>query len=143
MDLIHHPGAAAVVAVDGKERVCLVRQYRLGFDEFMWEVPAGKLDAGEAPETCAVRELREETGIVASRWSSLGLFIPAPGIYTEKIYLFLAQGLQIGAPAPDIDEELELQWLPLNDAVAMVLRGDWNDGKTAVALLRAEYQLKL
>jgi ADP-ribose pyrophosphatase len=73
----------------------------------------------------------------------LGLFIPAPGIYTEKIFLYLAQDLHVGAPAPDIDEELELQWLPLKDAVAMVLSGDWSDGKTAVGLLRAEYQLKL
>ncbi|MFI4888999.1 MAG: NUDIX hydrolase [Steroidobacterales bacterium] len=143
MDLIHHPGAAAVVPVDEKRRVCLVRQYRLGIEDFMWEIPAGKLDAGEAPETCAVRELQEETGIVASRWSPLGMFIPAPGIYTERIFLYLAQGLSVGTAAPDIDEELELQWLPLKEAVAMVLSGEWSDGKTAVALLRADYQLKL
>jgi ADP-ribose pyrophosphatase len=143
LDLIRHPGAAAVVPVDDRGLVCLVRQYRLGVEDFMWEIPAGKLDDGEPPETCAVRELREETGIVAGRWSSLGLFIPAPGTYTEKIHLYLARDLQVGAAAPDADEELELQWLPLTEAVGKVLRGDWNDGKTVVALLRAEYAMKL
>ncbi len=143
MDLVHHPGAAAVVALDDRGRVCLVRQYRLGVEDFMWEVPAGKLDAGEPPEICAVRELKEETGVVADQWTALGLFIPAPGIYTEKIYLYLARSLHVGAPAPDADEELQLQWLPLGDALDRVLRGEWNDGKTAVALARADYQLKL
>ena len=143
LDLIHHPGAAAVVPVDSAGRVCLVRQYRIGIEDFMWEVPAGKLDAGEPPDTCAVRELHEETGIVASRWTPLGLFIPAPGIYTERIHLYLAEGLTVGPPAPDVDEELELQWVPLESAVARVLSGEWNDGKTVVALLRAQHQLKL
>ena len=143
LDLIHHPGAAAVVPVDAEGRVCLVRQYRIGIEEFMWEIPAGKLDAGEPPDLCAVRELREETGITASRWTPLGLFIPAPGIYTEKIHLYLARDLVVGPPAPDVDEELELQWLPLEDAIERVLAGEWSDGKTVVGLLRARYQLKL
>jgi ADP-ribose pyrophosphatase len=143
MDLVHHPGAAAVVPVDAQGRVCLVRQYRLGVDEFMWEIPAGKLDAGEAPELCAVRELREETGVAARRWTPLGLFIPAPGIYTEIIHLYLARDLDVGAAQPDVDEELELQWLPLATAVERVLTAQWNDGKTVVALLRAQHQMQL
>jgi 8-oxo-dGTP pyrophosphatase MutT (NUDIX family) len=143
LDLVHHPGAAAVVPVDDQRRVCLVRQYRIGIEDFMWEIPAGKLDAAEPPATCAVRELKEETGIVADQWTSLGLFIPAPGIYTEIIYLYLARSLHIGKPAPDADEDLELQWLPLDEALHKVLKGEWNDGKTAVALLRADYQLKM
>jgi 8-oxo-dGTP pyrophosphatase MutT (NUDIX family) len=143
LDLVHHPGAAAVVPIDEQGRVCLVRQYRIGIEDFMWEIPAGKLDAGEPPETCAVRELKEETGIVADQWTSLGLFIPAPGIYTERIYLYLARSLHIGTAAPDADEDLELQWLPLDAALAKVLRGEWNDGKTAVALLRADFHLKM
>ena len=143
LDLVHHPGAAAVVPIDAEGRVCLVRQYRIGIEDFMWEIPAGKLDAGEPPAACAVRELKEETGIVADQWTSLGLFIPAPGIYTEIIYLYLARSLHVGKPAPDADEDLELQWLPLDEALQRVLNGEWNDGKTAVALLRADYQLKL
>jgi len=137
LDLVRHPGAAAIVPVDAAGRVCLVRQYRLGVDDFLWEIPAGKLDAGEAPEDCAARELREETGIAAARLSSLGLYFPAPGIFTELIHLFLAESLEIGAPAPDADEELEIRWIALPDAMNLVLQGDINDGKTALGLLRA------
>jgi ADP-ribose pyrophosphatase len=143
LDFVRHPGAAAVVAVDGAGRVCLVRQYRHGITDFLWEIPAGKLDAGEAPQVCAVRELAEETGVSAQRWTSLGRYLPAPGIFSEVIHLFLARDLVIGAAAPDADEELEMQWLPMADAAAMVLRGEWNDGKTALALWRAQYQLQL
>jgi ADP-ribose pyrophosphatase len=143
LDFVRHPGAAAVVAVDVAGRVCLVRQYRHGVTDFLWEIPAGKLDAGEAPEICAVRELAEETGVSARRWTSLGLYLPAPGIFTEIIHLYLARDLEVGTPAPDADEELEIQWLPLTQAADKVLRGEWNDGKTALALWRAQYQLQL
>jgi 8-oxo-dGTP pyrophosphatase MutT (NUDIX family) len=141
LDFVRHPGAAAVVAVDSADRVCLVRQYRHGITDFLWEIPAGKLDAGEPPQICAVRELTEETGVVAKRWTPMGQFLPAPGIFSEVIHLYLARDLVVGAPAPDADEDLELQWLPMTDAVGMVLRGEWNDGKTALGLWRAQYHL--
>jgi 8-oxo-dGTP pyrophosphatase MutT (NUDIX family) len=142
-DYVRHPGAAAVVAVDAANRVCFVRQYRHGVDDFLWEIPAGKLDAGELPEICAVRELKEETGVSANRWTSLGIYIPAPAIFTEVIHLYLARDLDLGVASPDVDEELELEWLPLDDAIGHVLQGDWNDGKTAMALWRAHYQLQM
>jgi 8-oxo-dGTP pyrophosphatase MutT (NUDIX family) len=143
LDLVRHPGAAAVVAVDGANRVCVVRQYRHGIEDLLWEVPAGKLDPGEAPFVCAVRELAEETGVTARNWTPLGLYLPAPGIFTEVIHLYLARELEIGVAAPDADEELELAWVPLGEALGRVLRGDWNDGKTAMALVRAQYHLQL
>ncbi len=143
LDLVRHPGAAAVVPVDDMGRVCLVRQYRHGIEDFLWEIPAGKLDAGEPPESCAVRELAEETGIVARRWNPLGLYFPAPGIFTEVIHLFLAQDLRVGAAAPDADEDLEHQWIGLDQALDRVIRGDWNDGKTALGLLRAQQRLQM
>ena len=143
LDFVRHPGAAAVVAVDGAGRVCLVRQYRHGVTDFLWEIPAGKLDTGEAPQACAMRELAEETGVTARRWTSLGQYLPAPGIFTEVIHLYLARDLNVGTPAPDADEELEIQWLPMADAADKVLRGEWNDGKTALALWRAQYHLQL
>jgi 8-oxo-dGTP pyrophosphatase MutT (NUDIX family) len=143
LDFVRHPGAAAVVAVDAASRVCFVRQYRHGVADFLWEIPAGKLDHGEAPEICAVRELAEETGVTARTWTPMGVFVPAPGIFTEVIHLYLARGLDIGVAAPDVDEELELQWLPLPEAVGKVQRGEWNDGKTAMALMRAQYHLQL
>lgn len=143
IDFVTHPGAAAVVAVDGAGRVCLVRQYRHGVEGFLWELPAGKLDPGEAPQNCAVRELAEETGVAARRWTSLGLYIPAPGIFTEVIHLYLARDLDIGSSAPDADEELEIRWLPLGEAIGRVLRGEWNDGKTALGLWRAHNHLQM
>jgi 8-oxo-dGTP pyrophosphatase MutT (NUDIX family) len=143
LDFVRHPGAAAVVAVDETDRVCFVRQYRHGIADFLWEIPAGKLDSGEAPAVCAVRELAEETGVTARNWTAMGVYLPAPGIFTEVIHLYLARDLDIGVAAPDVDEELELEWLPLNEAIARVQRGDWNDGKTAMALMRAQYHLQL
>src|SRR6202167_12844 len=114
LDFVRHPGAAAVVAVDSSNCVCLVRQYRHGIMDFLWEIPAGKLDPGEAPQLCAVRELAEETGVSAKRWTSLGQYLPAPGIFTEVIHLYLARDLTIGAPKTDADEALELESLPLS-----------------------------
>jgi ADP-ribose pyrophosphatase len=141
LDFVRHPGAAAVVALDAAERLCVVRQYRHGIGDFLWEIPAGKLDRGEAPEACAIRELAEETGVTARRWSSLGLYLPAPGIFTEVIHLFLAEDLEVGTARPDADEELQLDWLPFAEALDRVAKGDWNDGKTALALMRAQYRL--
>jgi ADP-ribose pyrophosphatase len=143
IDFVRHPGAAAVVAVDREQRICLVRQYRHGVADFMWEIPAGKLDAGEAPQICAVRELAEETGISAREWNSLGSYVPAAGLFTEVIHLYLARDLHAGGACPDADEELEVQWLPLEDALQKVIRGEWNDGKTALALMRAKHHLQL
>ena len=142
-DLVRHPGAAAVVAVDADNRVCLVRQYRHGVEDFLWEIPAGKLDPGEAPDDCAVRELAEETGVSARSWLSLGLYLPAPGIYNEVIHLYLARDLKVGQANPDADEELELAWRPFPDVMRMVQSGELNDGKTAMALLRAQAHLQL
>jgi ADP-ribose pyrophosphatase len=143
LDFIRHPGAAAVVAVDSANRACFVRQYRHGVEDFTWEIPAGKLDPGEAPADCAERELAEETGVTARRWLAMGVYLAAPGIYNEVIHLYLARDLDVGVAAPDVDEELELEWLALDEACARVQRGEWNDGKTALALMRAQYHLHL
>lgn len=143
LDFVRHPGAAAVVAVDEANRVCVVRQYRHAVEDFMWEIPAGKLDAGEAPAACAARELSEETGVTARRWLPMGVYVGAPSIFDEIIHLYLARDLQVGTAAPDVDEELEVKWIALDEAVQHVQRGEWNDGKTAMALMRAQYHLQL
>ncbi len=143
LDFVRHPGAAAVVPIDDRGRVCVVRQYRHAVADFLWEIPAGKLDPGEAPDDCAVRELREETGVHAREWTPLGRFLPAPGLFTEVIHLYLARELVVGDSSPDADEELEMQWLPFAEALHKVQCGEWNDGKTAMALMRAQYHLQL
>ncbi|MBS0612974.1 MAG: NUDIX hydrolase [Proteobacteria bacterium] len=142
IDMIRHPGASAIVALDAQRRVCLVRQYRHGVEDFLWEIPAGKLDRGEPPQTAAIRELAEEAGVTAGHWESLGEFLPAPGLITERVHLFLAMRLTKGEPFPEGDEELELQWLPLEQAMRMVIDGRLDDGKTAMALIRAHGRLQ-
>ena len=142
IDMIRHPGAAAVVAVDDQRRVCLVRQYRHGIEDFLWEIPAGKLDSGEPPNIAAVRELEEETGVTAQHWESLGEFLPAPGLMTERVYLYMALRLEKGIAAPESDEELEQQWMPLEEAMRLVIDGSLSDGKTAMGLVRAHGRLQ-
>jgi ADP-ribose pyrophosphatase len=142
VDMIRHPGAAAVVAVDDKRRVCLVRQYRHGIEDFLWEIPAGKLDAGEPPAIAAVRELAEETGVTAQHWEPLGVYLPAPGLMTERVYLYMALRVEKGTAMPESDEELELQWVPLEEAMRMVIDGRLDDGKTALGLMRAHGRLQ-
>lgn len=142
VDMIRHPGAAAVVAIDDKRRVCLVRQYRHGIEDFLWEIPAGKLDPGEPPAIAAVRELAEETGVTAQHWEPLGVYLPAPGLMTEQVYLYMALRVEKGTPAPESDEELELQWVPLEEAMRMVIDGRLDDGKTALGLMRAHGRLQ-
>jgi 8-oxo-dGTP pyrophosphatase MutT (NUDIX family) len=143
LDFVRHPGAAAVVALDQANRACFVSQYRHGIGDFLWEIPAGKLDPGEAPDICAVRELQEETGVRAHHWTAMGTYLPAPGIFTEIIHLYLARDLEVGVATPDVDEELQVAWVPLEEALGRVLRGEWTDGKTALALMRAQYHLQL
>ncbi len=142
-DLVRHPAAAAIVPVDASGRVCLVRQYRLGVEDFLWEIPAGKLDAGESPDVAAIRELREETGVNAARWTSLGRYLPAPAILTEVIHLYLAEDLRIGESSPDEDEEFEIRWVALDEAIERVMNGEISDGKTALGLMRARYRRRL
>jgi ADP-ribose diphosphatase len=81
--------------------------------------------------------------VTARSWTTMGRYFPAPGIFTEVIHLYLARDLEVGAASPDVDEELEVEWVPLGEALGRVLTGDWNDGKTAMALARAQYHLQL
>ena len=139
LELIRHPGAAAVVPVDEHGEVVLVRQYRHAASGWLLEVPAGKLDGDEAPELCAARELEEETGYAASDWTPLGWIWTTPGFTDEKIWLFLARGLTPARQALQADEVLEVERMPLGEAVARAARGEIRDGKSVCALLRAAH----
>jgi ADP-ribose pyrophosphatase len=140
LEMLRHPGAAAVVPfLDGPEdadpRVLLIRQFRHAADGFIWEVPAGRLDAGEAPEACARRELEEETGMRAATLEPLTTIYTTPGFTDERIHLFLAHGLEAGAQHREADEFMELHTLRWSAVMEMVRRGEIQDGKTLASLL--------
>lgn len=136
LEIVRHPGGAAALALDGG-RVCLLRQYRHALETWMWEAPAGRIDAGETPLETARRELAEEAGLAAKRWRSLGTLVPTPGFCDEIVHLFLAEDLVEVAAAAEPDELLQVHWLPLAEAVELVLDDRINDAKTALAILRA------
>src|SRR5262245_3341253 len=138
LEVIKHPGAAAIVPLDGDGNVILVRQYRHATGSWLLEVPAGKLDhPGEAPEACALREVEEETGYRAGELSPLGWIWTTPGFTNEKIWLYVATGLTPSRANLQPDEVLSVVKLPLAEAVAMAGRGEIADGKSVCALLRA------
>lgn len=141
LDIVHHPGAAAIVAIDDAQSVALVRQYRHAAGGFIWEVPAGTLDDGEAPEACARRELEEETGFVAARWTALGSIVTTPGFCDERIHLFLARELRETVAALEDDEVLTVSWVPLPRALEMATHGEIADAKSIAALYRAQRAL--
>ena len=142
-EIVVHKGAAAVVPVYEDGATLLVRQHRVSVDRVTLEIPAGKLDhADEDPMDCAVRELEEETGLKAETMTLLTSVLTTPGFCTEKIAIYLAQGLSQGKTHPDEDEFLDLVRLPLDEAVDMVMRGDIRDGKTICGLLMAREVIK-
>ena len=137
LDIVRHPGAAAVVPFLSDDEVLLIRQYRHAADGMILEVPAGKLDGGETPESCARRELQEEAGQRAGRLEALGWIWTTPGFTDEKIFLFAAFDLVRVPQCLDSDEIIELVPTPLPRALELVWRGEINDAKSAMALLHA------
>jgi len=141
LEMVHHPGGAAVVAIDAQDRVCLLRQYRHAAGGWVWELPAGKLEPGEAPLRTAQRELLEEGGVCAQRWSELGSYLSSPGVFDEVIHLFLATEVSPAVAATEIDEVIEVHWIARGIARARALSGELRDGKTVVGLLRLTDEL--
>jgi 8-oxo-dGTP pyrophosphatase MutT (NUDIX family) len=138
LEIAHHPGGAAIVALDASNRVCLLRQFRHAAGGWVTELPAGKIDNCEPPLDCARRELAEEAGVDASRWDALGDFLSSPGVLTEVIHVFLARDLHPADAAPEAHEVFEVRWVPLPEAVAMAKTGQIRDGKTVIGLLWAD-----
>jgi ADP-ribose pyrophosphatase len=143
LDIVHHPGGAAFAAIDAEQRVCLLRQYRHAGGGWVWELPAGKLEPGEAPLATAQRELIEEAGVSAARWEPLGVILSSPGVFTERIHLFLASELTGARAAREHGEVFEVHWIPLADACRRALSGELPDAKTCIGLLRAAHHLGL
>jgi ADP-ribose pyrophosphatase len=134
-DLILHPGAVAVLPLVDSAQVCLVRNQRPAVGQTLWEIPAGTLEPGEAPEAAAVRELAEETGYRAARWRKLAAFFPSPGVLDEQTHLFLAEDLTPGVLNLEKGEELEPCILPWTQTLAWALDGTIRDAKTLIAVL--------
>lgn len=142
LEIAHHPGGAAVVALDDAGRVCLLRQYRHAAGGWLTELPAGKLDGGEPPLECAQRELAEEAGVTARHWEKLGECFSSPGVLTEVLHLFLARGLAPADARPEDHEVFEASWIPLDEAVNLAARGQLRDAKSLIGLLWAQERLR-
>lgn len=136
LEIVRHPGGAAVVALDAQNRVCLLRQYRHAAGGYIYELPAGKLEPGEPPEVTIKRELVEEAGMSATTWQPLGAYFSSPGVFTEIIHLYLATGLTPVAARPEADEVFEVEWWPLDQAVERARNGELADAKTIIGILR-------
>lgn len=136
-EIIRHPGAVVMVPVDDEGFVYLVRQFRYPYGKAVLEVPAGKLEWGEEHFSAAQRELEEEIGARAERWTPMGEMLPTPGFCDELQHVYLARGLTFGETHPDEDEFLEIEKLPFAEAVEMAVDGRLEDSKTVAAILRA------
>ena len=134
-DMILHPGAVVILPVLDSEHVVLLRNHRFVIGETLWEVPAGTREPNEPLESCARRELLEETGYQAARWRSLGFLYASPGVLDEKLHLFVAEELTAGVAQPEPDEQLEPVTVRLDEAIRMCLSGEIRDAKTITSLL--------
>lgn len=137
-EVVRHRGSVAMLPVAADGRVLLVRQYRYAVDAYVWELPAGRLDPGETLEAGARRELVEEAGLEAGRVEPVLSFFTTPGFCDEVIHVFRATELRAVPARPEEDERIEPTWFALDEALAMIDRGEIKEGKTLIALLREQ-----
>jgi ADP-ribose pyrophosphatase len=137
-DIVHHSGSVVVLAVDesgSTPRILLERQYRHAAKDYLWELPAGRIEPGEKPLPAAKRELLEETGYTAAHWRRIFNFYASPGFVAETMSVYLATGLRAGVAQPEDDEMIQLRLVPVSTALRMVLRGTIRDAKTISSVL--------
>ena len=135
-EVVHHHGGACVLPVDANGNVTMVRQFRYALGEELWELPAGKLEAGEDPFEAAKRELSEECGLTADTYTELGVVYPTVGYDSERIYLWAAEGLHAVGQHLDAGEFLDVVKMPFAQALGLVMDGTIKDSKTQIALLK-------
>lgn len=137
-EVVKHPGGVCVVALCDDNSVLFVRQFRYPYGRVLLEVPAGKLEYGEDHRTCGLRELKEETGCTCDSFEYLGNILPTPAYNTEVIHIYLARGLHSGEQNLDSDEFLEVEKIPLDKAVEMIMNNEIADAKTQIAILKTK-----
>lgn len=142
-EIVEHDGGVTVIPVDENGDVYCVRQFRYAFGQSVLETPAGKLEKGEEPLACAIRELSEETGFTAENYVYLGEFYPSPGYCREKLYAYLATGLKKGQAHLDEGEFLDVEKYPLDTLVDMAMNNEIYDAKTIIAVLKAKKYLEM
>jgi ADP-ribose pyrophosphatase len=134
--IVQHAGSAVMMPVDERGRILLVKQYRLPARQYLWELPAGRVDEGETVLKAAKRELAEETGFRAKQWKKIAEFYPSPGFLAEKMTIFLATGLKAGESKPMEDERIELGWFTHREVGQLIRAGKIRDAKTMIGYCR-------
>lgn len=137
-EIVEHGGAVGIVAITDEKEVILIKQFRKPIEKVIWEIPAGKLEMGENPKDCAIRELKEETGYSAGNLKLIHKFFASPGFCNEKVYIFLATNLTPGECNFDSDENIETYKVSLEEVNEMILKNEIEDAKTSIGILLAK-----
>lgn len=137
-EIVEHLGAVGIVAVTDENKIVLIKQFRKPIEQVIWEIPAGKMEIGENPKDCAIRELKEETGYSAKNIKLIHKFFTSAGFSNQKIYIFLATGLTKGDPNFDEDEIIEKYEVDIDEAYNMVIKNEIEDAKTIIGILLAK-----
>ncbi|HSQ88434.1 NUDIX hydrolase [Romboutsia sp.] len=137
-EIVEHGGCVGIVAINDNNEIILIKQFRKAIEKVIWEIPAGKIEAGENPKECAIRELKEETGHEAQNLKLIHKFFTSAGFSNQKIYIYLATGLTVGERNLDNDESLDVYKMNLEDAYSMVIKNEIEDAKTSIGILLAK-----
>jgi len=142
-EIVVHPGGVGIVPLTDDNKVLMVRQYRYPVGEEILEIPAGKLDEGEDPLTCAIRELSEETGCTAGKYIDLGVIYPSPGICRENLYIYLALDLQYSEMSLDEDEFLSVEQVGVDDLIDRIMANKLPDAKSIIGIMKTKRYLEM
>lgn len=134
-EIVEHPGAVAIVAINSDNKIVLVKQFRKAIEKAIWEIPAGKLEQGENPKDCAMRELQEETGYISKNLKLIHKFYTSAGFSNQKIFIYLATELEKGEQKLEDGEFLDVYEIELDEAYEMLEKNEIEDAKTSIGLL--------